>query len=369
MKILQITNYPSPYRVDFYNELGKQTELTVLFMEKPNTQKERHPDWFVDDYSHFRAVFLNRKIGFGKHAVCIDIFKYLRADFDLIVMGGYSAFTQMLAIEYMIRKQIPFCIEIDGGLIKQDSVLKEKIKRHYLSAASFWLSSGKVATEYLVHYGANADRIYEYPFTSMWEREISAFTSTKSEKQALRRELDMPEEKIILSIGNYIPRKGFDVLIRAAAELNRNTGIYIVGDGATKEYLKLCESMHIENVHFVGFKKKDKLDQYYRAADVFVLPTREDVWGLVVSEAMAHALPVVTTDRCVAGMELIHEGENGYIVPVEDEKALADAINKVLSKDISSMGESALKIIRPYTMENMVLRHMEIFDMVLKTAK
>lgn len=54
------------------------------------------------------------------------------------------------------------------------------------------------------------------------------------------------------------------------------------------------------------------------AADIFVHPTREDIWGLVVNEAMAKGLPVITTDRCVAGLELIKNESVGRIVPVEN---------------------------------------------------
>ena len=57
----------------------------------------------------------------------------------------------------------------------------------------------------------------------------------------------------------------------------------------------------LTNVHFVGFKTKEQLEDYYRAADLFVLPTREDIWGLVVAEAMAYGLGVITTNRCNAG--------------------------------------------------------------------
>ena len=50
---------------------------------------------------------------------------------------------------------------------------------------------------------------------------------------------------------------------------------------------------------------------YYQAADMLVFPTREDIWGLVINEAMANGLPTVSTDKCVAALEMIKQGENG----------------------------------------------------------
>ena len=108
--------------------------------------------------------------------------------------------------------------------------------------------------------------------------------------------------------------------------------------------------------------KKEELVRHYKAADLFVLPTREDIWGLVINEAMAYGLPVITTDRCVAGLELVEEGVNGYIIPVEDEKALAKRIEACFASDYRAMGDKSLEKVRPYTIENMVKAHLNIFD-------
>ena len=86
----------------------------------------------------------------------------------------------------------------------------------------------------------------------------------------------------------------------------------------------------LSNVYFEGFKNKDELKDYYRAADLFCLQTRGDVWGLVINEAMAEGLPVITTDKCVAGLELVENGINGYVVPVEDEEKLSKKITEIM---------------------------------------
>lgn len=62
----------------------------------------------------------------------------------------------------------------------------------------------------------------------------------------------------------------------------------MVGGEPTEDYLQMRASLGLDNVHFVGFQKKEALSRYYRAADLFVLPTREDIWGLVINEAMAY---------------------------------------------------------------------------------
>ena len=134
--------------------------------------------------------------------------------------------------------------------------------------------------------------------------------------------------------------------MHAACSLNKDVGIYIVGGEPTEEYLQMRASLGLGNVHFVGFQKKEALSRYYRAADLFVLPTREDIWGLVINEAMAYGLPVITTDRCVAGLDLVEEGVNGSIVPVEDAAALAGKMKELLSSDLEKMGTASLEKIR-----------------------
>ena len=82
----------------------------------------------------------------------------------------------------------------------------------------------------------------------------------------------------------------------------QDVGIYIVGGEPTEDYLQMRASLGLDNVHFVGFQKKEALSRYYRAADLFVLPTREDIWGLVINEAMAYGCLLYTSraDRVVA---------------------------------------------------------------------
>ncbi len=120
---------------------------------------------------------------------------------------------------------------------------------------------------------------------------------------------------------------------------------------------------NISNIHFVGFKTKTELDDYYRAADIFVLPTREDIWGLVINEAMAYGLPVVTTDRCVAGLELVKDGKNGRIVPAGNVKKLAEALKEALKEENrAAWGKNSWNYIQKFTIEEMAEDHMKAFE-------
>lgn len=363
--VLYITNYPSPYRVDFFNLLGKQVGLTVSFTSAPEDQTHRSTDWFHKNYENFNAVFLKKAKRICRQKVFIDIIPLIRKGYDHIICGGYSSPTYMLAIEYMKFHNIPFCMEADGGLVRDDPWYKTAFKKHFISPACCWFSSGRSTTDYFIHYGANKDRIIEYPFTSMSETDLQRARQRISGNRSLWKErLQISEEKVITTVGQFIHRKGFDVLIRAAKHLPCNTGIYIIGGEPDDEYILLKQNLALDNVHFVGFKNKEELEKYYCASDLFVLPAREDIWGLVINEAMAYGLPVVATDRCGAALSLLEDGVNGYIVPVEDAETLADRIRRLLSDDAAreSMGQRNLSVIEKYSIENMVKAHMDFFN-------
>lgn len=358
MRVLFLTNIPSPYRVDFFNELGKLCDLTVTF--EGNNSKERDKNWKCDPARCFKAVYLNGIRISADKFLSLKILKILAKDWDTIIIGGYSTPTSIIAIEYLRYHKRNFFIEADGGFIGNDNVVKYWFKKHLIASASGWFTSGKATTEYLVHYGANLEKCYFYPFTSLNKRDLNSINNLNLiNKNFIRKKLCMKEDRIVLAVGQYIRRKGFDVLIQAMKELPKNIGCYIVGGKPTAEYLKMKSVYNLNNVYFIDFKTKPELVEYFCASDVFVHPTREDVWGLVVNEAMAFGLPVITTDHCIAGLELV-DAANGAIVPVDDGLALRKSIEEILNGDLEEMGKKSVERISRYTTQNMAIYHMKM---------
>ena len=160
-------------------------------------------------------------------------------------------------------------------------------------------------------------------------------------------------KQLVLYVGRFIPGKGVDTLLRAGAELPAGAALVAVGGQPTQEYSAMQQQLNLSNVFYVNHADKETVKKYYLAADVFVLPTRGDTWGLVINEAMAAGLPVITTKKCVAGLELIEDDENGYLIDVDDAAALADRICHLLADDglRNKMAENNLKKISGYTFE------------------
>lgn len=365
MKVLFITNLPTPYRIDFYSELGKLCDLTVIIEAKRS--KSLTFNWNDNNISTFKAIFLNK--GFlNEKKINWNILQYLsQQKYDKIVISCYHTATSMLSILYMRLNKIPYIFETDGGMIHpQENKLVRCIKRFFISKAKYYFSPSKGSDDYLIYYGAPKENIYRYPFTSLNKTDILKNLPTEEERKKIKQELGITEKNIILGIGQFIERKGFDILLQAIKAFNQSSsydsiGVYIVGGKPTDQYLQMKKEWNLANVHFEGFKTKSELSKYYKAANIFILPTREDIWGLVINEAMAHGLPVITTNKCVAGIELL---PSDCIIETNNHIQLKDKIESLINNKnlLEQYSQQNLLKISKYTTENMAKIHFKIFS-------
>jgi glycosyltransferase involved in cell wall biosynthesis len=176
-------------------------------------------------------------------------------------------------------------------------------------------------------------------------------------RDALRQKLNLTGSKVILYVGRLIDMKGlFDLLDAFQVVVNEvpEARLLLVGDGYLEEDLRqTCRENDLPSVEFVGFVQPTDLGKYYLSANVFVLPSHYEPWGLVVNEAMIFGCPVVATSAIGAAGEIVRHGETGLIVPPRAPDQLAEAIVAILSdKDLAeSMGKNAQALIAEHTPE------------------
>lgn len=355
-KVKFITNIPSPYRIDFFNELGKNIDLTVVFEAERNYALNE--DWYTGSAKNFKSVFL-KEGAIEERKINFKILKHVKKDQDVLIFSNYSYFTEMVGLIWAKIRRIPYWMELDGALLHEESKLKYLWKSFLIKGAEKYMSTSENTDEFLMHYGVTKEKIQRYPFSSLLETDVLKEPPTQEQKIELKRVLNITEPKMIIAVGRFVQCKGFDILMKSAKNFEQEIGVYIIGGKPVPEYLELKEKWNLQNVHFVDFMDKEKLKKYYQAADLFVLPTRGDVWGLVVNEAMANGLPVLTTDRCVAGIELIQNGVNGYIVPVDNAQEIGRCVAKFFDHATkqSEMARNALQTISEYTIEKMAEAH------------
>jgi len=272
----------------------------------------------------------------------------------------------MLAISVLRRKKIPFFLNADGGFINEDeSERKQKIKRRFISAATWWLSTAPQTSKYLMAYGADEKRIFEYPFSSVKRVDALSEALTTEERLLVRGRKVLRCETLFISVGQFVPRKGYYEFLTQWVSKDRGTiGLAIIGGGVEEALYKEITKDY-PNVWILPFLKKQVLADYFKAADAFVLPTKEDIWGLVVNEAMSFGLPVFSTTSCIAAEKL--KGSGVQVFPVGDNDALISAMEYfAMSENRDEMISDVVERGREYTIEKMAQAHIEIFKDVLK---
>ena len=206
-------------------------------------------------------------------------------------------------------------------------------------------------------YGALSDRITVVPCGV----DLDLFRPVN--KEDARRQLGLADdERIILFVGRIEPLKGIDILISAAAQLHEEADFFqavIVGGDAraetrVRELKSLATTLGVEHhVSFVGAVDHERLPLYYNAADVCVVPSFYESFGLVAVEAMACGTPVVAS-RVGGLVTTVRDGETGYLVPWRCPEPFAERLDLLLRNDElrASLGGAAREAVQRFRWSN-----------------
>lgn len=354
LRVLYILNIPSPYRISYLEELSKYCKLTVIFERV--SAADRNAKWNKNNSMPFNAIFLNGHNWNNDSTVSFKIKKYLNDDYDYVVFCNFLTPTGIIGINYCIKNNIDYCIEADGAFYRKN-FFKDLIKKKIVKRAKICFSTCRNLDNYYRKLGVDKKSVARYKFTPLTKQDISN-NSKRVVKENFNKYKDGKTN--ILFVGQFIKRKGIDVLLKACGRLTKDERMLLVG-GILNNDLKDLLDKAVCDVEIIDFKTKEELYDYYSVSDIFVLPTREDIWGLVVNEALSFGIPVITTRNCNAGLELIRDDYNGFLFDSEDYITLADKILKLVALK-NTLKENCLNTIKEYTIENMVKDHLIAFE-------
>jgi glycosyltransferase involved in cell wall biosynthesis len=210
------------------------------------------------------------------------------------------------------------------------------MKTAFIKNCNAFIVAGASSFEYLRGFGLPEKNIFIAPNAVDTEFFAEHAAHVRSDSVGQRLRLGLPNH-FALYVGRLVKEKGVFDLLHAYAKLapNKREGLSLVfvGDGAARQELeKQAERISPGRVDFAGFLQRRELVSYYALADMFVLPTHTDPWGLVVNEAMACSLPVICTDAAGCAPNLVKDRWNGMTFPVQDTATLGLAITE-LSND------------------------------------
>jgi glycosyltransferase involved in cell wall biosynthesis len=329
-KVLFVFSHPAPYKVNLFNALAKLVDLTVIF-ERMHTsysklQYQNNPA-FLFNYHFLKGFAVGKENHFS-----LGLIHHLKTHtYDVIIMNGYSSWTEMLTIRYLIKHKIPYVLAINGGVIRRDFFLKRWLKKTLISHARYYLSPSAKVDGYLLHYGARKSDIFYYPYGTIFQADILKALLTKKEKLSLRTRYQLPQTKLFVSVGQFIPRKNFLALLNLWRTMPMDHHLVLIGDGPLlSRYEQFIQRYRLTNVILKPFLPKPALLDVLKSADAFVLLSKEDIYGHVINEALSQALPVVASDVIISAQTLIQEGVHGYLVPLKNQQRQRQALMKVL---------------------------------------
>ncbi len=336
MKLVVLTNILTPYRMPLFAAIKKRVEeFTVLLM----AEQEENRHWKLDTAPftvrclpgfHFKPPGQDVSLHFN-----YGVIKTLREiDPDVVLSGGFGP-ANMAALIYckLNRKRFVNWAHLtlrDGADM---SPVKRAVRRWFAVRSDGCIGESTQARAAFIHYGARPDRVLISLMPLAVRRIHDAVMAHRARPdfQILRARY---EGQVLLSIGQIIPRKGyaelFSIYERLLA-LGQEATLLVVGDGPDRpRFMQLVKEKGWDRVQFIGFVQSSDLPLYLALADVFLFHTLYDPFGLVLSEAMAAGLSVVSSIHAVSTHDLIEEGVTGFTMDPTDAAAAAATIQRVL---------------------------------------
>ena len=331
-RVALLTEIPAPFRVPLFNELAARDgiELRVLFLSLRDP-KRPYPV-LHDEFAFEWEALPGRDLLHGSRWVVgnAGVARALRKSRpDVIVLGGWNQPAFWRAALLARRARVPYLVWVESTERDARSGFAgfEAAKRALLRGAAGALVPGRASAEYVARLGVPRERVRIAP-NAVDERPFRLrVDELRRDREALRAELGVTAP-LVLQVARLDPEKGVDMLVRATEGLG--VELALAGTGAEADELRRIASA---GTRFLGFLPAEELVRWYAAADVFVLASRSEQWGMVVNEAAAAALPIETTEAVGAAYDLVEEGVSGFRVPPGAGRALRSAIERLVVAD------------------------------------
>jgi glycosyltransferase involved in cell wall biosynthesis len=363
IRVTVVSPEPTPYRSPLFDLVAARPELELTVIYAARTVAGR--TWSVEP--QHRSTFLRglafpglARVLHHDYPVTLGILRALRESRpDVVVVSGWSTFAAQAAIAWCRRRGVPYLPLVEshdlGPRKGWRRAVKGAVVPRVLRRAAGALALGTASRDSLVERGATRERIHIFANTidvPVWEERQSELAQRRPE---LRAELGAAaDDVLLLSVARLGPEKGLDVLVRGVAAAGDPRLLLVVaGEGPQRREIEALAQELGVRLRLTGDLAAAKVAEAYAAADVFVLLSTRETWGVVVNEAAASGLPLVLSDRVGAAYDLLRDGENGFLVGAGDVDATGEAFKR-LSADAGlrvRAGERSRELVRGWGYE------------------
>ena len=390
MKVLYCNPSFWEYRLPFYKELNRllSGQFHLIYSTKrykgahesmlktivETLGSNAHPyenEWFYDTVS---KSFDKKSEAYHPVAISFGLWRRIsRVKPDVLITEGFFQWTPWVQLWGALHR-VPVFMGYERTLWteRNNSKLKTWIRKIQDKMIAGYLVNGEETKKYLMSIGVKEEKIHRGGMSAdSTGLRAGIAAMSEEEKEAMRRRYKKDGGLLFLFCGALIPRKGVEPLLAAWKEhvkTHPNDTLVMVGGGELHDkIIKMYGNM--PSVFIEGRKEYSEVCKYYGIADVFILPTIEDNWSLVIPEAMACGLPVATSIYNGCHTELIHEGENGCTFDTFDQSSMLKAFDYFHHVDLKAHGQKSMEIEKVYNTENCARREYEGILAVIKGSR
>lgn len=335
LRVLFVSIVPSPYQRDFFAALHARPEvdLQVVYCEAASPDSP----WPTVAPAPYERIMRGFYFSWRGKRFIVNPRLPSTDGVDVLVLNGYTP----LACQRLLRRRRGPPVIFWGERMVSPSGGVARRAQGFLAAPLRRLST-------IVAIGQQAADDYAERFPGIPVERVPYMCALGAFGEEIPVRPRTPPT--ILFCGQMIHRKGIDLLLEAFARLigeGLAARLLLVGREAELPGLlgKLAPAVR-RSVEYAGFQAPEALPHFFREADVFVLPSRYDGWGVVVNQAIGAGLPVVCSDAVGAGPDLVTNGLNGSVYPAEDTAALTDALRSLLADPQAIARASAASLAR-----------------------
>ena len=374
-KLAFVSTHPIQYKVPIYRHLASRPGLAIEVVFENGLGSTYPADlgfggamkWDLPLTDGYPNLILNElgpeKTRKGRYRISTAYRLYLflkQHSFDAIHICGYSSLIDRLAIIYAVCLGIPILFHPEGN----DSNRKRRPGFDFLRAFLLknlyrrlyrYCSIGTKSLEHFFAHGGQAHQVIDTPYCVdndffRWQEASLPSKNQLREKHGFRG-----SDFIFLFCAKLIDRKDPLTLIKAFIEVAKNrptAHLVFVGDGPLRA--DMMEAIPIElkeKVRLEGFKNQTEISAYYKLSDILILPSKFEMWGLVVNEGMNFGLPAIVSEGVGCREGLIREGVSGYSFPIGDSPSLSKLMDSFIKNPslTSAMSLSSRELIQNFS--------------------
>jgi glycosyltransferase involved in cell wall biosynthesis len=333
-KVTFITIVPSPYQRDLFGALAARPEvdLQVLYLEAASPDSP----WPEKDLRPFERILPGFWIPFGGARWHFNRRLPSFADADFVVLSSFTSWTGQRLMRHGLRgrRWLFWGERLRRQGNRWKAWLQHKLTRPMKQAAGIVGIGSQAEADYRLRFPAARHFCVPYycnlaPFLSR----PCGLAPALPLPLPLPLALPLPRPLTFLFCGQMIARKGVDILLAAFNDLiggGADARLILVGREAELPlFMKTLTAESRSRVRYEGFQPPEKLPQYFAQADVFVMPSRHDGWGVVVNQALGAGLPLLCSDAVGAAHDLVEPEVNGLIFPAGDKSALLACLRRL----------------------------------------